>query len=110
MYWRKILGSFFQFSVRDIYVPVVYEWEQYGECDVRCIVITALTYLKLPLTLQILTIAVLSILLTAPTGAVGIAVSGPRLLRRSETKQETGDKGEVEPILDGSNPQMDSTV
>lgn len=60
--------------------------------------------------IQILTIAVLSILLTAPTGAVGIAVSGPRLLRRSETKQETGDKGEVEPILDGSNPQMDSTV
>ena len=68
------------------------------------------TYLKFPLTLQILTIAVLSILLTAPTGAVGIAVSGPRLLRRSETKEETGDKGEVEPILDGSNPQMDSTV
>ncbi|KAM7449102.1 Sodium/hydrogen exchanger 9B2 [Porites harrisoni] len=60
--------------------------------------------------IQILTIAVLSILLTAPTGAVGIAVSGPRLLRRSETKEETGDKGEVEPILDGSNPQMDSTV
>ena len=52
----------------------------------------------------------LSILLTAPTGAVGIAVSGPRLLRRSETKEETGDKGEVEPILDGSNRQMDSTV
>ena len=73
-------------------------------------VITALTYLKFPFTLQILTIAVLSILLTAPTGAVGIAVSGPRLLRRSEVKQETGDKGEVEPILDGSNPQMDSTV
>ena len=73
-------------------------------------VITALTYLKSPLTLQILTIAVLSILLTAPIGVVGIAVSGPRLLRRSETKQETGDKGEVEPILDGSNPQMDSTV
>ena len=72
--------------------------------------ITALTYLKFPIPLQILTIAVLSILLTAPTGAVGIAVSGPRLLRRSETKQETGDKGEVEPILDGSNPQMDSTV
>lgn len=43
----------------------------------------------------------LSILLTAPTGAVGIAVSGPRLLRQAETRQETGDKREVEPILDG---------
>jgi len=51
--------------------------------------------------IQILTIAVLSILLTAPTGAVGIAVSGPRLLRQSELRQGTGDKGEVEPILDG---------
>jgi len=51
--------------------------------------------------IQILTIAVLSILLTAPTGAVGIAVSGPRLLSQAETRQETGDQREVEPILDG---------
>ena len=31
---------------------------------------------------QILTLAVLVILLTAPIGAVGIAVTGPRLLQR----------------------------
>ncbi|KAJ7333552.1 Sodium/hydrogen exchanger 9B2 [Desmophyllum pertusum] len=37
--------------------------------------------------IQILTIAVLSILLTAPVGAVGIAVSGPRLLSQAETRQ-----------------------
>ena len=44
----------------------------------------------------------LSILLTAPTGAVAIAVSGPRLLEQAEMRQqETGDQGEVEPILDG---------
>lgn len=56
----------------------------------------------------------LSILLTAPTGAVAIAVSGPRLLQQAETtRQETGDKGEIEPILDGRDAgclEMNSTV
>lgn len=51
--------------------------------------------------IQILTIAVLSILLTAPTGAVGIAISGPRLLRSAVETQEIGSKREVEPILEG---------
>ena len=43
----------------------------------------------------------LSILLTAPTGAVGIAISGPRLLRSVVETQEIGSKREVEPILEG---------
>ena len=43
----------------------------------------------------------LSILLTAPTGAVGIAISGPRLLRSVVKTQEVGNKREVEPILEG---------
>ena len=45
----------------------------------------------------------LSILLTAPTGAVGIAISGPRLLRSAveQETQEIGSKREVEPILEG---------
>ncbi|KAL9984446.1 hypothetical protein ACROYT_G006738 [Oculina patagonica] len=63
--------------------------------------------------IQILTIAVLSILLTAPTGAVAIAVSGPRLLHQAETRQETGDKREIEPILDGPDArciEMNTTV
>ncbi|XP_015778740.1 PREDICTED: mitochondrial sodium/hydrogen exchanger 9B2-like [Acropora digitifera] len=51
--------------------------------------------------IQILTIAVLSILFTAPSGAVAIAVSGPRLLQKVETRQqETGDNVEAEPIFD----------
>lgn len=42
----------------------------------------------------------LSILLTAPTGAVAIAVSGPRLLQKVETRQrETGGNGEAEAIF-----------
>ena len=43
----------------------------------------------------------LSILLTAPTGALAIAVSGPRLLRQAKTGQGTGDKREIEAMLDG---------
>lgn len=37
----------------------------------------------------VLTIAVISILLTAPLGAVGIALSGPKLLNRVDRKKET---------------------
>jgi hypothetical protein len=38
---------------------------------------------KLELASQVLTIAVLSILITAPIGAVGIYIAGPRLLGRT---------------------------
>lgn len=37
---------------------------------------------KLELASQVLTIAVLSILVTAPVGAVGIYIAGPRMLGR----------------------------
>ena len=43
----------------------------------------------------------LSIVLTAPTGAVAIAVSGPRLLQQAETrKQKTGDNDQTEALFD----------
>lgn len=45
---------------------------------------------KLELASQVLTIAVLSILVTAPLGALGIYIAGPRLLGRV-VKQTQGD-------------------
>ncbi|GFG39584.1 hypothetical protein Cfor_01014 [Coptotermes formosanus] len=42
---------------------------------------------KLELASQVLTIAVLSILITAPFGAVGIHIAGPRLLGRVRTQE-----------------------
>ena len=45
--------------------------------------------------LQIVMMAVLSILLTAPVGAAGIALTGPLLMRRVQPEQEdmqTGDQ------------------
>ncbi|KAL8610192.1 hypothetical protein ACOMHN_005965 [Nucella lapillus] len=43
-------------------------------------------------TVQVLTLAVLSIVITAPIGSVAIALIGPRLLHKTELHVETNDK------------------
>ncbi len=45
----------------------------------------------IPISRQVLTVAVLSILITAPIGAVGIAVGGRKLLTRELPKDEKVD-------------------
>ena len=37
MNWQKKLKEVFSISVRDICIPLVYQWDQYDECYVRCI-------------------------------------------------------------------------
>jgi hypothetical protein len=49
---------------------------------------------KLELASQVLTIAVLSILVTAPLGAIGIHIAGPRLLGRA-VQQAQGDAANI---------------
>ena len=54
------------------------------------------------LDLQLLTIAVLSIILTAPLGAIAIVLTGPRLLEKSTVKElEECDEDEEEEESEG---------
>ena len=46
--------------------------------------------------IQIVTIAVLVILVTAPIGAVAIAVSGPKFLRKEKTDLVKSDGSELD--------------
>lgn len=49
--------------------------------------------------IQILTIAVLSILITSPIGAIGIVVAGPRMLHRSHPEEV-----DMNPLTDATEP------
>lgn len=62
-----------------------------------CLLLFLLLYLFLFFPLQILTLAVLVILLTAPLGAVGIALCGPRLLQEKVSQvNPAGTAGSME--------------
>lgn len=49
-----------------------------------------------PVAHQILTIAVISILITAPLGAIGIMVAGPKLLTRDRSSADENENDSVE--------------
>ncbi|XP_075891353.1 sodium/hydrogen exchanger 9B2 [Nelusetta ayraudi] len=59
--------------------------------------------------LDVLTLAVLAILTTAPVGALGIGLAGPRLLVRQVDENETEDRT-ITPSHDGTGQQKDVTV
>ncbi|KAM7427562.1 Sodium/hydrogen exchanger 9B2 [Porites harrisoni] len=54
--------------------------------------------------IQILTIAVLSILITSPIGAIGIVVAGPRMLHRSHPEEV-----DMNPLTDATEPATNRT-
>lgn len=45
--------------------------------------------------MDVLTVAFLAILITAPIGALVIGLAGPRLLQKSQTKHEENEEGAV---------------
>lgn len=57
----------------------------------------------IPLAEDVLTIAVLSILLTAPLGAIGIALSGPRLLSKDNETDEVQSEKNRQNVTDIEN-------
>lgn len=64
---------------------------------------------KIMLAEQVLTVAVLSILLTAPIGAIGILAGGPRLLTKSTTAKmlEVSNVRELEVVISNNSANND---
>ncbi|KAK7582286.1 hypothetical protein V9T40_013731 [Parthenolecanium corni] len=60
-------------------------------------------FAAIPLAENVLTIAVLSILLTAPVGAIGIALGGPRLLSKDDTIDGVKDKKNQQNMVEIEN-------
>ncbi|XP_024120442.1 sodium/hydrogen exchanger 9B2-like [Oryzias melastigma] len=63
--------------------------------------------------LDVLTLAVLAILTTAPVGALGIGLAGPRLLARQikeEADSEAGPSGPTEPVQEKGSRSPESRL